>query len=115
VQFNGANVSTVMNQAVSFWIRDEATGALVGSAVVNHTSTTGYHEISHLPDNAVGISTSILVNGTVETLPGNYRDWTRVGIDTLSSATELNYPLSVYKIIHMTSPWDNDVLAIYAN
>lgn len=115
VQHNGANVSSVTNQAVSFWIRDEATGASVDSAVVNYTSATGYYEISGLPENAVGISTAIQVNGTVETLPGNYRGWTTVGIDTLSSATKSNYPLSVYKIIHMTSPWDNDALAIHAN
>ena len=115
VQYNGANVSSVTNQAVSFWIRDEATGAAVDSATVNYNASTGYYEISGLPDNAVGISTTITVNGTIETLPGNYRGWTTVGIDTLSSATKSNYPLSVYKIIHMTSPWDNDAVAIFTS
>jgi hypothetical protein len=100
----GVLMSTMTSIEPTIWLRDEGTGSSYVGAVTSYYTDTGAYELKNLTG-TIGVSIVFHVRGTEETLPGNYR-LCKVVDDTTPTTLNLEVPV----IIHVTSPWDNDVI-----
>lgn len=104
IKHDGRNITENTSTPVSFWFRDEDTGAPVDSATATYDAQTGTYSVTRLPKGTIGVSLSVHETGEMPTFPGNCRSWTIVDLPALPEGQATAYDLDIQRIMHLVAP-----------
>jgi hypothetical protein len=108
VLYNGNPVISYTTNPVEGWIRDEKTGQMV-IRTWNFNVTDSTYSISDLYQGTFGVETHIFAPGVPGFFPGNYYGF-KTPIIIEEGEEEVVVDLEITKLIHLTSPIDNNTL-----
>jgi hypothetical protein len=109
VWFNGVNITNYTSKDVVLWVRDEDTGQAVLPLTYTYDSTYGTYTISDLPSGNYGVQVYIDENTDPPDsgyFPGDFYGWNSTIQVNAGQTTQYN--LTCLRIMHLTSPTDND-------
>ena len=110
LHYLGTPMFQITDITPSFFITNEISWQIYEQAEATYNTENGNYEISNLDSDSlkIGIQISFNITGTRATLPGNYRVWKVVDVETLSEAARNAYDIELNMLIHLIAPWDNN-------
>jgi hypothetical protein len=108
-EFNHTPISTYTDVTPAPNIYDETAADYIDPALT-YNNVTGAYTLAALPTHTLSISGYITTVGTIPTMPGNFALYTSVDLAALTPAERADHPIPVTYLMHMTSPWDNNLV-----
>lgn len=114
LSYNGIPMSEITDVEPSFWCNDADTGESIYARLADYDSSTGSFTVTGVPRSYVSLCFAYHICGQRWTLPGNYVGELQVYINKVSESEAANLTVEVERIIHMTSPQDNNSMDFVA-